>query len=139
MKVSVNVSKKCMIIVSIAVFAMLVVCICFLARWFISVKDYEFAKGKITSVSTELVYNVGAESQSKYYEVGIDYKVDDIIYHATDYYRIKIGLKEGKTVRVLYNPQNPQEIKENNQMLVFITAVVFLFFAFSLFLTTKAE
>ena len=73
MKVSVNVSKKCMIIVSIAVFAILVVCICFLARWFISVKDYEFAKGKITSVSTELVYNVGAESQSKYYDVGIYY------------------------------------------------------------------
>lgn len=139
MKVSVNVSKKCMIIVSITVFAILVVCICFLARWFISAKNYETTVGKVVSVSTEITNGPDNQSLSKYYKVEVEYEVDGSNYHATDNYELKPRLKEGQTIKVLYNPQNPQEIKENNQILIFVTALFFLFFVFSIYLTIKAE
>ena len=139
MKVSVNVSKKCMIMVSIAVFAMFVICACFLVRWYVSAKNYETTVGKVESVSTEITHGPNDQSLSKYYKVEVEYEVDGSNYHATDNYKLKPRLKEGQTIKVLYNPQNPQEIKENNQILIFVTALFFLFFAFSLFLTTKAD
>lgn len=39
------------------------------------------------------------KSYSKHYEVGIDYDVDGVVYHAVDFYRFKTGLKEGRCWR----------------------------------------
>lgn len=139
MRTKVNVSKKCMIIVSIAVFAMFVVCACFLARWYVSAENYETTVGKVVSVSIEIAHSPGDQSLSKYYKVEVAYEVDGSNYHATDNYELKPRLKEGQAIKVLYNPQNPQEIKENNQILIFVTALFFLFFVFSVYLTIKAE
>ena len=139
MKVSVNVSKKCMIMVSIAVFAMFAICACFLVRWYVSAKNYETTVGKVESISTEITNGPDNQSLSKYYKVEVEYEVDGSNYHATDNYELKPRLKEGQTIKVLYNPQNPQEIKENNQILIFVTALSFLFFVFSIYLTIKAE
>lgn len=139
MQVNVNIPKRYMIIISICIFIGLIVCISCIAHRLNATKHYQCTKGEILSVRSELVYEVGAKNRHKYFKAEIEYEVDNRKYYSSQYSTLKFGWKEGKRVKVYYDPSNPEITRENNKTLMFVTLAIGAMFLFSILLVKNAK
>ena len=139
MQVDVNIPKRYMIIISICIFIGLIVCISCIAQRLNATKHYQCTEGKIISVRSELGYAVGAKKSSKYFIAEIEYEVDNRKYYSSQRSTLKFGWKEGKRVKVYYDPSNPEITRENNKTLMFVTLAIGAMFLFSILLVKNAK
>lgn len=139
MRVDVYIPKKYMIIISICIFIQLIVCISIIAHKLNATKHYQCTEGKILSVRSERGYEVGAKKSYKYFIAEIEYEVDNRKYYSSQHSTLKFGWKEGKIVKVYYDPSNPEITRENNKTSMFITLVMGAMFLFSILLVKNAK
>ncbi len=139
MKVDVNIPKRYMIIISICIFIQLIVCISVIAHRLNATKHYQCIEGKILSVRSEVGSGPNAENDYKYFIAEIEYEVDNRKYYSSQQSTLKFGWKEGKIVKVYYDPSNPEITRENNKTLMFVTLAIGVMFLFSIILVKNAK
>ena len=139
MQVNVNIPKRYMIIISICIFIELIVCISCIAHRLNATKHYQCTKGEILSVRSEVGSGPNAENDYKYFIAEIEYEVDNRKYYSSQQSTLKFGWKEGKIVKVYYDPSNPEITRENNKTLMFVTLAIGVMFLFSIILVKNAK
>lgn len=127
-----NVSKRCAIFISVCIFICLIVCLSVFVNRLYSTRDYKCTDGKIVKIDKEIEYSVGENDPSSYYKVDISYEVNNKQYTVSQNYKFKFGLREGKSINVYYDELNPEIVRDNNQVLIFVIVLMFIFFIFSI-------
>lgn len=134
---TVNVSRKTMICVTILVALIILVILLRIGMCLYNTRDYKKVQATVESIDQEYG-EYSSEGTSIVHVISFSYTVDGTEYENCNKQLTKIGYAEGKQITVYYDPEDPGEVRPTMRSEEIVLLGTFFILIMALILTKKA-